>query len=312
MEGKTKPASAVATWWVAVRPFAYTGSVLPVLFGMALAHEAGLAPRWGRFVLTLLGVLSFHTAANLLNDYHDFRRGTDKTVNPASGALVRGWLSDHQVRLAALLCLGAGMGFGCALVWLAGWPVLLLGVIGAVLSLGYTRAGFCLKYAGLGDLTIFLAFGVLPVFGTYWVQAETFSWQPIVWSVPLVSFTIGILHANNWRDLGSDTGAGCRTLATRLGERGSSNYYRVLIVGPFVLVGLYVLAERLGCELVRAPLTALAVLVALPKAVQLGRIQRDAAGDAFLMLDALTAQLHLLFGLLLSVAFALSPHLPWG
>ena len=230
------PVPAARKWITAVRPFAYPASCTPVLLGLAIAYHAGHAARWGRFAVTLAGVFCFHTAANLLNDVFDYRRGLDRDVRPTSGAVVRGWLTERQVLRAALGLLTVGVLCGLWLAYVTGWPILLLGVAGAVIALGYTGPGFCLKYAGLGDAAIFLTFGVLPVLGTFWVQAGSFSWLPVLWSVPLGALTVGILHANNRRDLATDPTMGCRTLASRLGEQGSARYYRLLLLGPFVFV----------------------------------------------------------------------------
>jgi len=301
-----KPVSRLETWRVAVRPFAYSGSAMPVILGTAVAYYAGFPPRGLGFVLTLVGVLCFHTAANLLNDCFDYRRGLDTEVNPGSGAIVRGWLTPGQVYRAALLFLAAGVLCGLVLVRMAGWTVFALGALGTVLVVGYTRAGLCFKYAGLGDFAIFMAFGVLPVFGAFWVQARTFAWPPVLWSLPLVSYTVGILHANNWRDLRSDRPRGCRTVAGALGERGSAVYYGVLMLGPFALVGAYVLIGLARPSLVAAPLPVLGAFLALPAAVRLTRARRAKHPQLFAMLDARTAQVDLLFGALLSAAFVLA------
>jgi len=304
-----RPKSLLRVWATAVRPFAYTGSVLPVVLGTVLAHHQRVPMHWGRFALALLGVVFFHTAANLLNDCFDHRRGVDTEVVPTSGAVVRGWLTERQVAVAAVVCLLCGTACGLLLVWMAGWVVLLLGAIGAILAVGYTLPGACFKYAGLGDLDVFLAFGAVPMLGAYWVQAEVFSWVPLVWSLPLVSFTVGILHANNWRDIGSDTGKGCRTFASALGMTGSGVYYRILMLAPFALVVLYWLLGWCVSAPVAAPVTVLLVLVLLPKALRLSGIRAAAEQEAFAMLDARTAQLHLMFGVLLTVAFIAARYL---
>ena len=288
---------------VAVRPFAYTASVTPVILGLAVSYYAGNPVRWGLFLLTLLGVLCFHTAANLLNDCHDHKRGLDTEVLPTSGAIVRGWLTEAQVYYAALATLALGVACGVILVYATGPVLLLPGVLGMVIALGYTRAGLCFKYIGLGDLVIFVAFGILPVFGTYWVQAQQFSWLPIFWSVPLAALTVGILHANNWRDLTDDRSRNCRTFASMLGERGSRGYYRTLILGPFVMVGLCLLVGLVPGIKPPAPVTLLLVIPALPMAIRLSRASSTRNAAVFSMLDARTAQLQLLFGLLLPLAF---------
>jgi 1,4-dihydroxy-2-naphthoate octaprenyltransferase len=299
-------------WLVAVRPFAYTASVTAVLLGLALAYHAAQPIRWGLFALTLVGVVCFHTGANLLNDCFDYARGLDNEVRRFSGAVVRGWLTRRQVFRAALVFLGVGTLCGLVLVWAAGWVVLLLGAVGALIAAGYTGPRVCFKYAGLGDPAIFLAFGVLPVFGTFWVQARTWDASPLLWSVPLAMITVAILHSNNWRDIQSDAARRCRTLAGALGESGSAGYYHVLILGPFVLTGLFLLGRLALGVPAAAPLTVLAVVLALPKAMQLLRVGRDSDPERFDTLDGLTAQLQLAFGLLLSAAFFAGKHLPWA
>jgi len=289
----------VKIWITAVRPFAYTASALAVVLGIAVACHAGYAVRWGLFGLTLLGVLCFHTAANLLNDCFDHRRGLDTEVLPTSGAVVRGWLKEDQVFHAALVCLAAGVVCGLVLTWLSGWVVLLLGVLGTIIALGYTTARFCFKYNGLGDATIFAAFGLLPVFGTYWVQTQVFSWQPILWSVPLCCYTVAILHANNWRDIDRDRKARCMTPAVMLGDRGSALYYRALILGPYVLIVGAILLTRVAGVGNLAPAAAAATLLSLPLGLRLARVKSGAGSPLFSMLDGKTAQLHMAFGLLL-------------
>lgn len=305
MNEKQDSPSGLKIWLTAVRPFAYTASVLAVLLGLAVSYGAGYPIRWGCFALTLIGVLCFHTTANLLNDCFDHRRGLDTDVLPTSGAIVRGWLTERQVFHAAMLWLTAGVACGLVLTWLIGWVVLLLGLLGTVIALGYTTACFCFKYNGLGDIAIFSAFGVLSVFGTYWVQTQTFDWWPIFWSVPLCSYTVAIVHANNWRDIDRDRDAHCVTPAVVLGARGSLLYYRVLVIGPYVLVaGAIALARVFGIG-EQAPITVAAALLSLPMALRLSSLRPDRDEATFSMLDGKTAQLHTAFGALLCCGFLL-------
>jgi len=296
----------IKMWWVAVRPFAYTASVMPVLLGSLLAWTAGFPFQVTGFILTLAGVICFHTAGNLYNDAYDFRRGLDRQAHPGSGAVVRGWITDRQAIAAATLFLVAGVGCGLVLVWLAGPVVLALGIAGVLLTTAYTRSGACLKVVGLGDVVMLVAFGLLPVFGAWWVQARTFAWDPIVWSLPLALPTMGILHANNWRDIDSDAKHGCKTFAARLGHAGSRHYYRLLLLSPFALVVLYILPARDGSIPIQAPWTALATVAALPAAWRLARPDWQADAEGIRMLDARTAQFHSLFGGLLLAGFLLS------
>ena len=299
---ETKPDSQRAVWTVAVRPFAYPASLLPAALGATLAWRAGFPILPGRLALTLLGVFLFHTAANLLNDCFDYMRGTDTRAHPDSGAVVRGWIRPGQACRAAWLCFALGTLCGAALVALAGWPVLALGVLGAALAAGYTRKRWCLKYAGLGDAAIFIAFGPLPALGAYWVQAERFAWAPLLWSLPPACLTVGILHANNWRDRHADALRQCRTLAGRLGERGSQRYYRLLMLCPFLLVAGGWARYAAAVPLAEAPWPLLLPLLAWPLAWRLtGRHPAQ-----FPQQLARTAQLQLCFSTLLLVGAALA------
>ncbi|NQT92296.1 MAG: 1,4-dihydroxy-2-naphthoate octaprenyltransferase [Lentisphaerae bacterium] len=296
----------IKIWITAVRPFAYTASVLAVLLGAAVAYHAGYPIRWAFLVLTLVGVVCVHTTANLLNDCFDHRRGLDTEVLPTSGAVVRGWLTEGEVFRGALFFLAGGLACGLVLASATGWwVILLLGVLGTIIAIGYTTARFCFKYNGLGDAAIFSAFGILPVFGTYWVQTQTFSWQPIFWSVPLCSYTVAILHANNWRDIERDRHAKCLTPAVMLGSRGSGVYYRTLILGPYLLVAAAILLTHAAGWADPVPLTTALALLSLPLALRLARVKPEPGSLTFAMLDGRTAQLHTAFGVLLAVGFFL-------
>ncbi len=293
----------IRVWITAVRPFAYTASVLAVLLGAAVAYHAGYPVRWALLGLNLVGVVCVHTTANLLNDCFDYRRGLDTDVLPTSGAVVRGWLTEGEVFRGALFFLGAGVVCGFVLAWFAGRVVLLLGALGTVIAFGYTTARFCFKYNGLGDAAVFSAFGILPVFGAYWIQTQTFSWEPLFWSVPLCSYTVAILHANNWRDIERDRCANCLTPAVMLGNRGSAVYYRALILGPYLLVVAAILLTRGTGWAVPVPVTTAACLLSLPLALRLARVKPEPGSVPFAMLDGKTAQLHTAFGVLLTVGF---------
>ena len=298
--------SRAKSWLLAVRPWAYGASIMPVLLGIALTFYSGHKIDWFLFAITLVGVVSFHTAANLLNDCFDHKRGLDVKVYPSSGAIVRGLLTEGQVFRAGLLFSVIGVMCGFYLVYISGWQVFALGVIGAVLALGYTSSGVCLKYAGFGDLAIFIAFGILPVFGTYWVQVQKYSWMPVLWSVPVASYTVGILHANNWRDMAGDSVKNCTTLAGLLGEGGSRLYYRMLVLGPLMLVSGLVLIAFVMNRTHAAPMTSLLVLLALPMGLKLISINRINDPGVFVMLDGKTAQMGMVFGLMLTLAFVVA------
>jgi 1,4-dihydroxy-2-naphthoate octaprenyltransferase len=313
MSGPTAP-STPRKWLVAVRPWSFPASTMPVAFGTALAVVVGgarLAPF--RFLWALATMVVLHAAANMLSDVFDFRHGLDRDVTPVSGAVVRGWLTDIQAMrgAAALFVLGALSGLVIAVT--AGRSLFVVGGIGLAVGLFYTL----LKARALGDLAVFLDFGLLGAAGAWIVQTGTFSWLPVLWTVPMAMLVIAILHANNWRDIASDGQRRVTTVAGHLGDRGSFVYYGGLIFGPFLIDLAFIALPRL----VRGPLrpmpwTFLLVLLALPNALRLwGRAVRRAAPRApldFIILDGATASHNLVFGLLSTAAVVLEGLLRWG
>jgi len=221
-----------------------------------------------------------------------------------SGAVVRGWLSTGTVTRASVLlfALGSAVGIGLALV--TGWPLFAVGLVGVAVGAGYTL----LKYRALGDLAVFLDFGILGGLGSWVVQTGTFSWLPVLWTVPMSMLVIGILHANNWRDIVTDGERRVKTMASLFGDKGSLVYYGFLLFGSMAIVlFVFMIGPRIvGGGLVPMPWTFALVLLALPRALQLwDRAKRRRAPRRlldFVILDGATAQYNLLFGLLCTAA----------
>ena len=295
----TEP-STFRKWLISTRPFALSASAMPVIFGAAAAVAVGGAHLdIPLFILSLLAMMILHSAANMLNDVFDFRKGLDVEPTPVSGAVVRGLLSPEQVLRGAIAMIAAGSLIGLYIAWRVGPPILWIGLTGVAVGVFYTGAPVALKYHGLGDLAVFLDFGLLGALGALTVQAGSLSWLPDIWAVPMSLLVVGILHANNWRDIGGDTGKRVTTMASMLGDRGSLVYYGVLVFGPFALVAAYVATRFM-------PPAFLITLLAIPMAVTRWRRALNRAAPKhpldFIALDGATAQLNLVFGLLCTVA----------
>jgi 1,4-dihydroxy-2-naphthoate polyprenyltransferase len=297
--------STLRVWLVALRPFSFSASVLPVLLGMVIAWEAGFLMDVWPGGLLLASVLLLHASANLLNDYFDFMRGVDRDVLPVSGAIVRGWLPASRILLVARVLLGLGTAAAAWLVAMRGWPVALLGGGGLLLAWGYTREGFCLKYAGLGDVTIFLAFGVLPVLTGWFVQTDAFALSPLWWSAAPGLLAVSILHANNWRDIDRDSANGCNTLAVRIGSRRCRVYWVGLLAAviAFWLLSPFFAFYGLG---IRVPVWTALPLLTLPEFITLARKDWAAEAGRMAALDARVARLHMFFTALLCLGFVLA------
>ncbi len=287
-------------WLISTRPFALSASSMPVIFGTAAAVAVGGAHLdIPLFLLSLLAMMILHSAANMLNDVFDFRKGLDVEPTPVSGAVVRGLLSPEQVLRGAIVMIAAGSLIGLYIAWRVGLPVLWIGLIGVAVGVFYTGAPVTLKYHGLGDLAVFLDFGLLGALGAWTVQTGTVSWLPVAWAVPMSMLVVAIVHANNWRDIGGDTGKRVRTMASMLGDRGSLMYYGLLVFGPFALVAAYVATRFM-------PPAFLITLLAVPMAIARWRKALNRATPKqpldFIALDGATAQLNLVFGLLCTIA----------
>ena len=301
-------------WLVAARPWSWPASSMPVVFGTALAvvvAKARFAPL--PFLWALLTMMVLHSAANMLSDVYDFRHGLDREATPVSGAIVRGWLTDRQVARGAAALFALGTVSGLLLAWVAGKPLLVIGGIGLAVGGFYTE----LKAYALGDLAVFLDFGLLGAAGAWVVQTGSFSWLPVVWTVPMALLVSAILHANNWRDIASDGARRVTTVAGLFGDRGSLVYYGFLVFGPFVIdAALIAVPRAAGGPFRPMPLTFLLVALALPSALRLwGRALRRAAPRRpldFVILDGATASHNLVFGLLSTAAAILEGFLRRG
>ena len=272
---------------------------MPVIFGTSLAVVVGGARLdVPRFVLALAAMVILHSAANMRSDVFDFRRGLDTRATPVSGAIIRGWLTDRQVARGSAVLFAAGLTLGLALAWMTGWILLVIGAVGVCIGASYSL----FKVNALGDLAVFLNFGILGALGAWTVQTRAFSWLPVAWTVPMAMLVVGILHANNWRDIATDSDRRVRTFASILGDYRSLAYYGFLLFGSLLLVVVYVAGPRL--RMFAAPFLpwpCLIVGAVLPEAIKLWeRAKRRHAPLEpfdFIVLDGATARYNLLFGL---------------
>jgi 1,4-dihydroxy-2-naphthoate octaprenyltransferase len=208
-------------WATGFRPRTLTAAAAPVLLGtgLAAAHEAH---RPGPAAAALAGALLIQVGTNLANDYYDHRRGGDTAARVGPLRVTQaGLLPPATVRNGAFAALGAALLVGVYLVGVGGWPVAVIGVASLVSAVAYTGGPYPLAYHGLGDLFVFVFFGLVAVGGTYWVQALGLGAEVLVAGAGMGAMNTAILVLNNLRDLDTDARAGKRTLAVRLGVRGT-------------------------------------------------------------------------------------------
>lgn len=280
-----------------------TGSLLPVALATALAYWETGAWHPGFLGLTALGVGALHLGANLLNDYYD-AFGSDPLnvyATPFSGGsrvIQNQELSAASVWAMAYLFFGVAVLCGLALILLGRPWVALLGLFGLLAGYLYSASPVQLMSAGIGELTIFLAFGPPLSWGAYYVQTGSFSPVGLAVGLPLGFLITAILWINEFPDLEADAAAAKRHLVVRLGLRRSRRVYAALMLAPFA--SLFFLLEYY-----RLPGVILAGLVALPAAISAVRLawRTPPTDPEFVGAQALTIQTHFLLGL--SLTFAL-------
>ncbi|HEY7962360.1 MAG TPA: 1,4-dihydroxy-2-naphthoate polyprenyltransferase [Solirubrobacteraceae bacterium] len=292
--------SAVRIWIMAARVRTLPAAIAPVLVGTSLALGAGHF-RALAFVAALLGAIFIQVGTNLSNDYSDARRGADTEdrlgpVRVTAGGLV----PPRQVLLATYVTFGLAVLCGVYLVYVAGWELLAVGAASILAGVLYTGGPRPYGYEGLGELFVFLFFGVVAVAGSYFVQVQSLPWQPFVVAVPVGLLASAILVVNNVRDLDTDRRAGKRTLAVRLGRARTRSLYVAMLAGAFALAPLPWLLGSMSAWL-------LLCWAAIPLALSLARVVRTSVdGPTLNGALAKTGALQLLFCLLLSAGILLS------
>lgn len=276
---------------LACRPKTLPAAAAPVVVGAATAGSLH-AFRAGPALAALVGALLLQIGANLANDVFDFRRGADS--GPRVGPLrvtQAGLIAPAAVLRGMWAALGLAALAGIYLTAVAGWPVLAIGALSIVAALAYTGGPFPLGYHGLGELFVFIFFGLVAVGGTHFVQARSLAAAAVWAAVPMGLLAAAILVVNNLRDIATDRAAGKRTLAVRLGERGTQREYVLLLAAAFAAP---VAAVAAGA----APVELLVTLAALPAAVApVRRVLRE-SGAALNQALAETARLELVFAVL--------------
>jgi len=260
--------SPLRLWVSAARPRTLPAAVAPVLVGTALAVSEG-ALRPLAFACALVGSVFIQIGTNLSNDYSDARRGadTDDRLGPVR-VTAGGLMPPRQVLVGTYLAFGIAVLAGVYLIAVAGVELLIVGVVSILAGVLYTGGPRPYGYEGLGELFVFLFFGVVAVTGSYFVQTERLSLEALALSVPVGLLAAAIIVVNNVRDVDTDRRAGKRTLAVKLGRRRARGLFPVLLGlafawtvalalagAPTVWLLLGLVAAPLGVPLVRTVAT---------------------------------------------------------
>jgi 1,4-dihydroxy-2-naphthoate octaprenyltransferase len=269
--------------------------VVPVLVGTALAGEDTGGISWAVFAVTMLAALLIQVGTNLHNDVADFERGADDpgTRLGPRRATAEGWLSPAAVKRAAVVAFALAGLLGLWLAWVGGWPILAIGIASILCAWGYSGGARPIAYSALGEIFVWLFFGLAAVAGSYYLQAGRFDAMALLAGALLGMPAAAVLVVNNYRDRVNDERAGRRTVAVVFGPRVSRVEYGLLMLLPFTVLPLLALGGALGW---------LWPLAVLPWAMLLvRRFLMEPVGPGFNALLGDTARLQFAYGLLLCV-----------
>jgi 1,4-dihydroxy-2-naphthoate octaprenyltransferase len=269
MVGAAPLLDARRVWWSAVRPATLAASVAPVLAGTAIAIHLGGA-RWWAGLGALIVALSIQVGVNFANDYSDFARGADATrVGPVRAAS-SGLIDPDHVRWAAIAFFGIAGVVGLLVSLAVDWRLLLAGAACLLAAWLYTGGPRPYGYVGLGEVFVFVFFGLVATQGTVYVETGRAPVLAILVGCAMGFLATAILVLNNLRDIGTDAAAGKRTLATRIGRERTRGLLLVLVAGAFLvpigLVAAGLAGPAVLLVLLSAPLAAVPVRLAQTEA----------------------------------------------
>ncbi len=222
----------------AARPRTLPAAIAPVLVGTFAAATPTSGLRAERALLALVVALALQVAVNYANDYFDGTRGVDTEARTGPRrAVASGLIAPAAMRRATVLALTVAAGAGLALAALAGWELLLVGALAILATLGYSGGPKPYASIGLGELMVFLFFGVAATAGSAYVQDERLTLLPLLASVPMGLFAVALLVVNNLRDIPTDRAVGKVTLAVRLGEGRTRALFGALLAGAYLSLG---------------------------------------------------------------------------
>jgi len=296
------PAPSASTWLAGARPRTLPAAVSPVLVGCGAAAAVD-AFSWWRAVLALVVALALQVGVNYANDYSDGVRGTDAARVGPVRLVGSGLARPAAVRRAAFLAFGVGAAAGLALAASSSWWLAVVGAVSIAAAWLYTGGARPYGYRALGEVSVFLFFGLVAVLGTTYAQAGRLTWLAVLGAVGVGSLACAILVANNLRDIPTDARSGKRTLAVLLGDRRTRLLYAGLVVLAY--------GAAAAAALAGAPWSLL-TLVTVPLAGRLVRLvvgsrkTGPATGPALIPALRDTGLLDLLYAVTLTIGLALS------
>ncbi len=278
-------------WWMAIRPRTLPASIAGVVMGISLAI-LNQQFRWIPALAALIIGILLQIGSNLANDVYDFHRGADtpERMGPTR-VTTAGILTPRQVKTGMAVVFGLAAILGIFLYLTSGWIVLIIGVSAILSAILYTGGPYPLGYHGLGDLFVFIYFGLAAVCGTYYVQANTVT--PVVWlmAVPIGLIIVDLLVVNNLRDIKTDAMVGKKTMAVRIGVRWTKVEYITLMVIAYLIIPLGIMLHWL-------PVITVLVWLSIPRALSICQMILTETGKPLNKALAATSQQALFYAVL--------------
>ncbi len=239
--------SRARIWWMACRPATLTAALVPVLVGAAVSWRAvgPGAMRWPALAAALFGAMMIQIGTNLANDVFDHEKGADTAERLGPTRVTQaGLLTPAEVRRGMVVAFGLATLAGVYLVAVGGLPIVVVGLASIASGVAYTGGPYPLGYNGLGDVFVFVFFGLVAVSGTAWVTTGTVPLLSVLAAVPVGAIATAVLVVNNVRDRETDVRAGKRTLVVRLGRRFGTVEYALLWALAWSMTGVVALVAR--------------------------------------------------------------------
>ncbi|MGA2678097.1 MAG: 1,4-dihydroxy-2-naphthoate octaprenyltransferase [Sedimentisphaerales bacterium] len=302
----------LATLFLASRPQFLTASASPVLVGSALGFAVAGTFNWPLFLLALLAIMALHSGANIANDYFDHLSGNDwgnKNITPFSGGrqfIQQNILSPKATLAASLFCLSFGVSLGLVILYLTrSWFILILGLAGLLGGFFYTAPPVKLGYRGVGEIVIAFLFGILPVYGSYYLQTGLIDITPLPAACVVGILIFLIIFINEFPDLPADAAVNKKTLVVLLGIPLGVRIYRIAVINAFVVMVTGISVGRvMAWPLLLYFLFGLPVSVAAINFVNVHDVSTP--GPTQHRACAITILLHLIGSLTLAIGFIAS------
>lgn len=281
-------------YFIATRPWSFPVSIAPVALTVCYLWNDPMVVHLDLGLWAIVGIILFHAASNLFSDYYDYKKGVDTDPSIGSPTITGGLLTARQTIIYAWVLLVIATINGFIMTYFTGWPLLVIGGIGALLIILYPW----LKYHALGDLDIFLTFGILPTLGTAFVMTEQIVWSSLWITLSFATITVAVLHANNTRDCGRDGNAKIHTFAMLIGPKACQWVYYIEVWLPVVWVLFCVCIGKMPWPVLIA--STLASIVAFRNTKVMYQWGKGGSID---ILDQMTAQHQIVNIVMMTIGF---------